>query len=379
MRIVVAMSGGVDSSVAAGLMVEAGHEVVGLTMKLRDATATEREGRAEGSCCSPDDLRDAASVCEALGIPHYVVDYRDAFRKAVMEPFARAYLDGQTPNPCVLCNDHLKFAALVTRSKALGAAQLVTGHYARVVETASGSHELRAAFDTRKDQSYFLFGLTQKALAFTRFPLGEMSKDDVRATALRLGLPTWDKPDSEDICFVPDGDYARVVTEILTEIGEPRRPSRGALIDESGRVIGQHDGVHRFTVGQRKGVGASSEGRRYVLGVDAATGTINVGPPERLMASGLVARDAHFISGRAPGPDDVVTARIRYRHVGEAATVRVDGPHLDVRFLSPVRAITPGQAVVFTDGDLVLGGAWIVRSQELEQGADAVSPAASHS
>jgi tRNA-specific 2-thiouridylase len=360
MRVVVAMSGGVDSSVAAGLMVEQGHEVVGLTMKLRDTTAEERAGRS-ASCCSPDDVMDARGVCDLLGIPHYTADYRDAFRRAVMEPFARAYLQGRTPNPCVLCNDHLKFAALLTRARALGADLLVTGHYARTWTDADGRVHLGVAADPRKDQSYFLFGIAPEALARIRFPLGDMDKPAVRGHAKRLGLPIWDKPDSEDICFVPGGDYARVVEEILAESGAAPPPS-GHIVDETGRVLGRHDGIHRFTVGQRKGLGVSRGEPLYVLGVDAGTGDVRVGDADGLAAAGLLARDCNWLADApATAAPREVTARIRYRHAGVPARVFVDGTSARVEFETAVRAVSPGQAVVFYDGDEVLGGGWIER------------------
>jgi tRNA-specific 2-thiouridylase len=366
MRVVVAMSGGVDSSVAAGLMMEAGHEVIGLTMKLRDTTEAERAGRVS-SCCSPDDVLDARGVCDLLGIPHYTVDYRDAFRRAVMEPFARAYLRGQTPNPCVLCNDHMKFAALLNRSRALGAELLVTGHYARTWMDAEGRPRLAAATDARKDQSYFLFGIQRDALAHIRFPLGDMDKPTVRAHARRLGLPVADKPDSEDICFVPGGDYAGVVEEILTAAGEPV-PAPGPIVDSIGTAIGRHDGVHHYTVGQRKGLGVSRGEPLYVLGVDAGAGTVRVGRATELAAGGLLARDVNWLGDGPPAGVRPVVARIRYRHAGARATIEClpDGAGLHLAFDEPVRAVTPGQAVVFYDGDEVLGGGWIERALPID-------------
>ncbi len=352
MRVVVAMSGGVDSSVAAALMVEAGHEVVGLTMKLRDTTPEERAGRA-ASCCSPDDLRDARGVCDALGIAHYVVDYRDAFRAAVIEPFAAAYLAGRTPNPCVLCNDHVKFAPLLARAEALGAERLITGHYARVEAAPGGGWALRAGVDPAKDQSYFLFGLDQAALARVRFPLGGMSKDDVRAEARRLGLPTWDKEDSEDICFVPDGDYARVVEQVAGAAPPP-----GPIVHTDGRTLGEHRGVHRFTVGQRKGLGVATGERLYVLSVDGPTRTVTVGARDDLRAAGLWASRWRWVAGQGP---EVTRGRlrIRYRHAGTEGTVRVQGDAARVDFDTPQVAVAPGQAVVLYAGDAVLGGGWI--------------------
>ena len=376
MRVVVAMSGGVDSSVAAGLMVEQGHEVIGLTMKLRDTTEEERAGRS-GSCCSPDDVMDARGVCDLMGIAHYTVDYRDAFRRAVMEPFARAYLQGQTPNPCVLCNDHLKFAALLTRSRALGAELLVTGHYARSWLDTDGRAHLGAALDARKDQSYFLFGIASEALAGIRFPLGEMDKPAVREHARRMGLPLWDKPDSEDICFVPGGDYARVVESILEAAGDAL-PAAGRILGPDGEVLGQHTGIHRFTVGQRKGLGVARGEPLYVLGVDAATADVQVGGSERLLADGLDARDCNWLAGVPPESAITVTARIRYRHAGVAARVTPVGTGATVEFLEPVRAVSPGQAVVFYQGDEVLGGGWIERARSATPRTSRTAPGVDH-
>jgi tRNA-specific 2-thiouridylase len=354
MRVVVAMSGGVDSSVAAGLMVEAGHEVVGLTMKLRDTTEGERAQKG-GSCCSPDDLRDAAAVCADLGIAHYVVDYRDAFRRAVVEPFAREYLQGRTPNPCVRCNDHIKFAALVTRARALGADRLVTGHYARITTDAAGRRHLHKAVDAGKDQSYFLFGVRQRVLAMTDFPLGEMDKEAVRAHGKRLGLATWDKADSEDICFVPDGDYAAVVESVLGA----ETPASGLIRHADGRVLGSHEGIHRFTVGQRKGLGVATGERLFVLSVDGPGRSVVVGPPDALLAPGLRATGCHWIVD-APAPGTELDVRVRYRHPGAAATVHPEGDGaMTVRFDTPQRAIAPGQAAVVYDGDELVGGGWI--------------------
>jgi len=356
----VAMSGGVDSSVAAAMMVEAGHEVVGLTMKLRDTTAAERAGEG-GTCCSPDDLTDARLVCDTLGIAHYTIDYRDVFRRTVVEPFADAYLRGLTPNPCVLCNDHVKFAPLLERARALGADRLVTGHYARVCETPEG-YGLFKAVDPAKDQSYFLFGIEPTALSMVRFPLGGLEKGAVREQARAVGLSNWDKADSEDICFVPDGRYAAVVEGITG-----RAPAPGAIVDERGQVIGEHRGVHRFTVGQRKGLGVAGREWLFVLRVDAATDTVTVGPRERLSAEGLEAVGCRWF---APPEGRRVTARIRYRHAGADAEVVTDGERALVRFATPQTAVAPGQALVVYEGDRVLGGGWIERALHVEDGID---------
>ncbi len=353
MRVMVAMSGGVDSSVAAAMMLEAGHEVVGLTMKLRDTTPEEQAGK--GSCCSPDDLADARLVCDTLGIPHYVVDYRELFRRQVIEPFAESYLAGRTPNPCVLCNDHVKFAPLLERARLLDADALVTGHYARLVDGSDGRPRLLKAVDPDKDQSYFLFGVPEEVLAATRFPLGDLDKDAVRDKARAFGLPTWDKADSEDICFVPHGNYARIVEEVAGEA-----PPEGPLLDEAGQVVGRHRGVHHYTVGQRKGIGVAAPERLYVLGVDGPAGTVTVGGRGRLLAAGLEARRCRWFE-RPDGRR--VEARIRYRHGGVGAEVVTEGERALVRFDAPQVAVAPGQALVVYEGDRVLGGGWIERAE----------------
>lgn len=364
MRVMVAMSGGVDSSVAAGLMLEAGHEVVGVTMKLRDTTAEERAGRS-ASCCSPDDLMDARRVCDTLGIAHYVVDYRDLFRRTVVEPFAADYLAGRTPNPCVRCNDHVKFTPLIERADMLGIDTVVTGHYARLETDGAGRRVLRAAVDGHKDQSYFLFGLDQSILRRVDFPLGGMDKAAVRDAARRLGLPVADKPDSEDICFVPDGDYARVVEQTV------EAPAGGPIEHVDGRTLGAHGGVHRFTVGQRKGLGVATGERLYVVGVDAPRGAVTVGPREALRAAGLRAADCNWIAGEPPPPGQRARIRIRYRHRGVDGEVMADGARALMRFDAPQIAVAPGQAAVVYDGDVVLGGGWIERALSAAQRQEA--------
>ena len=355
MRVVVAMSGGVDSSVAAAMMVEAGHEVVGLTMKLRDVTP-EEEGGSKGSCCSPDDLMDARHVCDTLGIAHYIVDYRDLFRTKVIEPFAESYLAGRTPNPCVACNDHVKFVPLLERAKALGADLLVTGHYARIVQGQNGLYELRQGCDPQKDQSYFLFGLTQEALEKTRFPLGDMDKDGVRDKARQMGLPNWDKADSEDICFVPGGDYSKVVEAIA---GAERMPSAGPIKDQAGRVLGEHEGIHKYTIGQRRGLGVAAPERLYVLSVDTGADTVTVGPKGALDAIGLRAERCNWIGGLAPDGVQRWRTKVRYRHPGVMTDVFVSDDRALVTFDEPQAAIAAGQAAVFYQDDRVVGGGWI--------------------
>lgn len=358
MRVMVAMSGGVDSSVAAALMVEAGHEVIGVTMKLRDTTPEERAGRS-ASCCSPDDLMDARLVCDTLGIAHYVVDYRELFLRTVIQPFAEDYLAGLTPNPCVRCNDHVKFTPLLERARMLGAERLVTGHYARLTDEPDGARALRAAIDRHKDQSYFLFGLDQAILRRVDFPLGELDKGAVRDKAREMGLPNWDKADSEDICFVPQGDYSEVVERV---VGAERTPGEGPIEHIDGRVLGDHRGVHRYTVGQRKGLGVATGERLYVIGVDADRSAVTVGPRAALQAAGLRAAACNWISGAAPPMGARGRIRIRYRHHGVDGEVIADGDRALMRFDSPQVAVAPGQAAVVYADDRVLGGGWIERA-----------------
>ncbi|MBM4292466.1 MAG: tRNA 2-thiouridine(34) synthase MnmA [Deltaproteobacteria bacterium] len=360
MRVMVAMSGGVDSSVAAALLLAQGHEVVGFTMKLRDAAPGEGGGQ-RGSCCSPDDLMDARVACDALGVPHYVVDYREVFAAEVVRPFAEEYLRGRTPNPCVQCNTRVKFAPLLERARALGADALATGHYARVVEEAPGRFALHRGADRAKDQSYFLFGVPHDALAVTRFPLGDLHKAQVREEARRLGLPNWDKPDSEDICFVPTGDYARVVEEVA---GPDRAPRPGPILDLRGRQVGTHEGLHHYTVGQRRGLHLATGERVYVLSLDVARDALVVGPLDALRVQGLVAEGCVWAGGAPPAAGGAVTAQIRYRHAGAAGALVARGDHAEVYFDAPQPAVTPGQAVVFYDGARVVGGGWIARALE---------------
>ena len=362
MRVVVAMSGGVDSSVAAGLMMEAGHEVIGITMKLRDA-APEEKHSATASCCSPSDLNDARRVCDELGIAHYILDYREVFRQSVIEPFARDYLNGLTPNPCVQCNDHVKFKPLMERAAQLGADYLVTGHYSRITHDAEGRFFLQRGVDQSKDQSYFLFGLGQRELSRLMFPLGGMDKDEVRQRAKAMGIATWNKPDSEDICFVPNGDYTKIVERIATP---EQLKGTGEMKTAAGEVLGHHDGVHRYTIGQRRGLGLAANERLYVTGLNAVENEVYVGPRESLKASGLQARDCKWATGEVPEGSVLCTVCIRYRHRGVRAEVVAFGDRAIVRFESPEVAVAPGQAVVFYDGDVVLGGGWIAEPTPVE-------------
>jgi tRNA-specific 2-thiouridylase len=345
------MSGGVDSSVAAALMVQQGHEVIGLSMQLYD----QREGETRfGSCCTIDDLHDARRVAAHLGIPHYIMNFERQFNDQVVSDFVREYSAGRTPIPCVHCNGDLKFATLATRAQALGAPVVATGHYARVEQDASGAYVLKRGSDPGKDQSYFLFTLTQSQLAHAIFPVGAMDKTRVRECARDHGLPVAEKPDSHEICFVADNDH----TAFLERHGVPR--AAGVVRDVAGRVVGRHDGVHRFTVGQRKGLGLSSPVPLYVLAIDAESKSLTVGTREALERTSLTASRVNWISGHAPAAGTRVTAQIRYRHREALAAISpLPDARVNVTFDEPQLAITPGQALVIYEGDRVLGGGWI--------------------
>ena len=351
MRIVVAMSGGVDSSVAAALLVEQGHDVIGLSMQLYDQSDTH----AFGSCCTLDDLHDARRVAATLAFPHYIVNFEQQFHDTVVSNFVREYAAGRTPIPCAHCNSDLKFATLVDRARGLGAEHVATGHYARVEQRADGRWTLKRSADPAKDQSYFLFSLTQDQLARAVFPVGGLSKSDVREQARRLGLVVADKPDSQEICFVPNGDYASFVAK--------RRPDvehGGVILDEEGRQLGTHGGIHRFTVGQRKGLGIAAGTPIYVLKLDAAAHTVTVGPRASLERASLTASGVNWIAS-APHIDWIpVSAQIRHRHAPAPGRVRaLADDRAEFVFDTPQPAVTPGQAVVFYDGDEVVGGGWI--------------------
>lgn len=358
MRVVVAMSGGVDSSVAAALLAEAGHDVIGLSMQLYDQRDPTQ---SYGSCCSLDDLYDARRVAAAIGFPHYIVNFQDRFEQTVVSNFVAEYAAGRTPIPCVHCNADLKFAALVSRASAFGAAAVATGHYARVgYDEDRRQYWLHRGLDPGKDQSYFLFSLTQDQLAHALFPVGHLTKTDVRAQAARLGLAVADKPDSHEICFVPDGDAASFVGRRLEAGPEP-----GAIVDSAGRTLGRHDGVHRFTVGQRRGLGVSAGTPLYVIRLDPKAAEVVVGPRDELAQSTFTATGVNWISGITPEGLVRATARVRHRHPDAPATITVTGSEtVHVRFDEPQLAVTPGQSAVFYRGDDVLGGGWIERAQD---------------
>lgn len=351
MRIVVAMSGGVDSSVAAALVAREGHDVVGLSMQLYDQSGDTRFG----TCCTIDDLHDARRVAARIGIPHYIVNFERRFAETVISNFVSEYAAGRTPIPCVHCNGDLKFATLVERAEGLGADLVATGHYARVdLDPATGRYRLKRGADAAKDQSYFLFTLDQAQLSHAMFPIGDLDKTAVREQARELGLAVAEKPDSHEICFVADGNHAAFLER------QGQSAEAGAIRDLTGRVVGRHQGVHRFTVGQRKGLGLSSPIPLYVVGIDADGNSVTVGPKEALERADLTASRVNWIAGVAPEPGARITARIRHRHREAAAAVDPIGPdRARVAFDEPQSAVAPGQAVVFYDGDVVVGGGWI--------------------
>lgn len=346
MRVVVAMSGGVDSSAAAALLKEQGHEVLGITLRV-----WSHEGKAQcGRCCSPEDVDDARRVAERLGIPFYVADAEELFKERVVHPFVQSYLDGKTPIPCVACNKDVKFDFLLRRARALGA-KLATGHYARISEEGGQLRLLRGR-DPAKDQSYFLFTLGQDQLKDLMFPVGELTKSEVRAIAERHGLVTSQKPESMEICFVPDGDYAGFVEKVAGP-----QPT-GEIVDGEGHVLGTHKGVHRFTVGQRKGLAVSSPLPLYVQKIDPDTRQVVVGPAGASEQRTFALLQPHWVEG-VPPVDRPVRIRIRHRHAGAEGRLTMAEGVARVQLDLPARAVTPGQAAVLYDGEQVLGGGWI--------------------
>jgi tRNA-specific 2-thiouridylase len=346
-RVVVAMSGGVDSSVAAALMAERGYEAVGVTLHLAGPSSR---------CCSLADADDARRVAERLGIRFFVANYRERFEREVKEAFADAYLAGRTPIPCVTCNSRFKFDYLLDRARAFGAERVASGHYARVDrDPETGRFRLRRAADTAKDQTYFLFELGQDQLARLEMPLGDLTKAEVRARARALGLATAAKPESQEICFVPDGDYARVVERLRPAA----LPGEGEIVDGAGRVRGRHPGIHHFTVGQRRGLGIAAERPLYVTGLDAARNRVIVGEATALRVPGARLERVSWIAGETPPQPLRARVRIRYRDPGTPAWIEPEGSGARVRFDAPVRAVAPGQAAVFERDDQVLGGGWI--------------------
>ena len=368
--IAVAMSGGVDSSTVAAMLRAEGHNLIGLTMQLwNQRRLAGREGMPEqvtGRCCSLDDVYDARRVAQQIGIPYYVVNHEDRFEREVVRPFVEEYLSGRTPIPCSLCNNHLKFDQLLVVARQIGADRVATGHYARVsYDETRQRWLLRRPADHSKDQTYFLFGLTQDQLSRTLFPLGDMTKPQVRELAHQQGLAIAEKPDSQEICFVPGGDYKRFIDAYLAEQGEALPSTAGELVTTSGEVIGEHAGIHNFTVGQRKGLGVATGSPLYVIQISGAQKQVIVGGEENLYSKTLRARRVNLISVDDLREPMRVTIKIRHRHEPAAATIeRIAGAdstsdEVLATFDEPQRAITPGQAAVFYDGDIVVGGGWI--------------------
>jgi tRNA-specific 2-thiouridylase len=356
-RVLAAMSGGVDSAVAAALVAESGASVTGVTLKLWCYGTSPVSPRA---CCTLDAIDDARAVARRMGFVHFVVDAEEVFRARVLQPFLDAYASGRTPYPCALCNQHLKFGDLMNRLDLIGAETLVTGHYARVEQLADGSWGLFRAADAAKDQTYALAAVPYAALARARFPLGGLVKSEVRAHAERLGLSVWDKPESQDLCFVPDGDYAGFAQR---KLGETRGTAPGPMRDTAGHEVGRHRGILHYTVGQRRGLGIAAGERQYVIGIDALTNTVTVGPRAALAAPGLVTTVMNWLLPAPPAAGARVTARIRYGHAGAAATVTplADGG-AEVRFDVAQTAVAPCQSCVLYDGERCLGGAPIERA-----------------
>jgi len=366
--IAVAMSGGVDSSTVAAMLAHEGDAVVGLTLQLWDQTRLAGkhgipDAPKAGRCCSLDDVYDARRVAEHLKIPYYVVNQQERFEDDVVRPFVAEYLAGRTPIPCSLCNNHIKFDQLLKTARSIGAERIATGHYAvNEYDPARGRWILKRPADRAKDQTYFLFGLTQEQLAHTLFPLGSMTKPEVRAAARSAGLALAEKPDSQEICFIPGGDYKQFLTAYLEEQGQSAPETAGELVASDGEVLGRHEGISNFTVGQRKGLGVSSPAPLYVLSIDPASHRVTVGADDELATRTLRARGLNWISIPALTEPMRVQVKIRHRHEPAWATLAPAGAEEVVAtFDEPQRAVTPGQSAVFYDGDEVVGGGWIVQ------------------
>jgi len=362
--VAVAMSGGVDSSTVAALLQEQGRPVIGLTMQLwnqRRLPELQGDRPAQHRCCSLDDVYDAKRVAQHLQFPHYVVNFERQFEERVVRPFVDQYLSGRTPIACTNCNTDVKFEPLLRMARQIGAERLATGHYARIRKNdETGRWELLRARDDSKDQSYFLWGLTQDQLSRSEFPLGELTKEEVRAAARRVNLPVADKPESMELCFVPNGDYVQFIEAYSRERGSALSHSGGAIVDEEGTVIGRHNGVHRFTIGQRKGLGFAAGKPLYVLSIDRQNNRVVVGDDESLRSTTCEMENVNWIAHQASNEPLRAAVKIRHKHIPADATVTpLDSARARVTFDAPQRAITSGQGAVFYDGDRVLGGGWI--------------------
>ncbi|MBI1750574.1 MAG: tRNA 2-thiouridine(34) synthase MnmA [Acidobacteria bacterium] len=363
--IAVAMSGGVDSSTVAAILREQGQSIVGLTMQLwnqRRLPVLLGDGPAIGRCCSLDDVYDARRVAEHLCFPYYVINFERQFEDTVVRPFVNDYLAGRTPIPCSRCNTDVKFEELLRTARQIGAERLATGHYARIRHNPeTNRYELFTARDAAKDQSYFLFGLTQEQMASTDFPLGELTKSEVREIARRAKLPVAEKPESQEICFVPNGDYAAFIEAYVQEQGSDLAESDGEIVTTTGELIGRHSGLHHYTVGQRRGLGLAAGRPLYVVSLDTARNRLVVGDDAELARDTCEVGDVNWISFEKPDGPIEARVKIRHRHEPEDAVVEaMDASAARVRFREPQRAVAPGQAAVFYSGDLVLGGGWIL-------------------
>ena len=368
MKIAVAMSGGVDSSAAAAILREQGHELVGFTMQLwdqrRGLSVDENGEPLPSRCCSLDDVYDARRVAEELGFPFYVLNLERDFERDVVQPFVASYLNGETPIPCVGCNSRLKFSSLDRLAASLDCEKVATGHYARVeYDAARNRYQLLRGLNHGKDQSYFLWELTQDQLSRAMFPLGEMSKPEARAAARQHHLAVAEKAESQEICFVPDGDYAGFIDRYLeADETTDRLPGSGEIVDTSGRVIGKHQGIHHYTIGQRRGIGIADERPLYVISLDSENNRVAVGPQEELLGREFTAAGVNWVAFDDPKEPVAADVRIRYRHTAAAAAITsLQNGRVRVVFDEPQRAITPGQATVFYRGDEVVGGGWIVK------------------
>jgi len=370
MKIAVAMSGGVDSSAAAAILQEQGHELVGFTMQLwdqrRGINVDENGDPLPSRCCSLDDVYDARRVAEELGFPFYVLNLERDFERDVVQPFVSSYLNGETPIPCVSCNSRLKFASLDRLAVSLGCEKVATGHYARVeFDAVNNRYKLLRGQNEQKDQSYFLWELTQAQLSRAMFPLGEMSKPEARDAARKHGLNgVSEKKESQEICFVPDGNYSGFIDRYLeAENATERLPGAGEIVDTNGRVIGRHDGIHRYTIGQRRGMGIANERALYVISIDADNNRVTAGPVEDLLSSEFTVAQVNWIAFDDPQEPVRAEVRVRYRHTAAPATITpLENGRVRIKFDESQRAITPGQASVFYRGEEVIGGGWIVRS-----------------